>query len=79
MLSDELVLNDLVVLQTGINTYAPPKTDEQLLEQTVRFQDMIQRYAIRLQGPMQCVIIIIIKVPVIKVWDYTIERPIGKV
>lgn len=31
------------VLQTGINSYAP-KTGEELLEQTMRFQDMIHRY-----------------------------------
>lgn len=32
------------VLQTGMNYSAPPKTNEELLEQSTRFQDMIHRY-----------------------------------
>lgn len=44
----------LVVLQTGINSSVTPKTDEELLEQAMRFQDMIHRYG-GLQLPVPAV------------------------
>jgi len=45
-----IILIYLVVLQTGINSSIPPKTNGDLLEQAMRFQDMIHRYT-GSQGP----------------------------